>query len=163
MMTKTVTGVASVLLTKLSAWLLKYYFNRTTAIICVNYAVPAEITARAVALQYLEPKTSNLWQRCQHSNFQLQLHAHIAKYRMVYPRRWSVSGRTNNDLADRSQALHRLAARSLATASSPGGNGAFFCMSTTQILVPRPDRLLLSNNIIKNIIIQCKVAVNQLN
>lgn len=63
---------------------------------------------------------------------------------MVYPRRWSVSGRTNNDFGERSQALHRLDARSLATASSPGGNGAFFCIRTTQILVPRPDRLFLS-------------------
>jgi len=63
---------------------------------------------------------------------------------MVYPRRWSVSGRTNNDFGERSQALQRLDARSLATVSSPGGNGAFFCIRTTQILVPRPDRLFLS-------------------
>jgi len=55
-----------------------------------------------------------------------------------------VSGRTNSDLADKSQALQRLAARSPATVSSPGGSGAFFCTRTTQILVPRPDRLLLS-------------------
>lgn len=57
--------------------------------------------------------------------------------------RWSVWGSTYSCFADKSQALHREAALSAAITSSPGGNGAFFCINTTATFVALPCKLFL--------------------
>ena len=72
--------------------------------------------------------TQQLWKTCnkidictypRKGSFMNLFHSTIVLYLIVYPIKWSVCGRTNNDLADKSQALQSVAALSRACRSSP--------------------------------------------
>ena len=72
--------------------------------------------------------TQKLWKTCNKIDirtyprkglFMNLFHFTIILYLIVYPIKWSVCGRTNKDLADKSQALQSVAALSRACRSSP--------------------------------------------
>ena len=72
--------------------------------------------------------TQQFWKTCnkidirtypRKGSFMNLFHSTIILYLIVYPIKWSVCGRTNNDLADKSQALQSVAALSRACRSSP--------------------------------------------
>ena len=92
---------------------------------CFAYVHVSVVT---VVLLTLLVATQKLWKTCNKIDictyprkglFMNLFHFTIILYLIVYPIKWSVCGRTNNDLADKSQALQSVAALSRACRSSP--------------------------------------------
>lgn len=92
---------------------------------CFAYVHVSVVTVVPLALLVA---TQKLWKTCnkidirtypRKGSFMNLFHSTIILYLIVYPIKWSVCGRTNKDLADKSQALQSVAALSRACRSSP--------------------------------------------
>ncbi len=92
---------------------IKIYFSIFNKNVLLQVLISNIIQMAVTAIFFtLEHNCNKIW--CS-----MEIELRSCMYLMVYPSRWSVWGSTNRDLADNSHALHRDAALSAATTSSP--------------------------------------------